>query len=73
MSYNDWIDDDEYPSDEDIERYGEASPVDYDPLTVGYLGDSRANFWTPRRIFVLVVALLMIAALVLPSLLNVLF
>ncbi len=70
MSYDDWIDDDEYPSDADIERFGYDSPPDYDPLTIGYYHGSRPRFWTWRRIVLLVVVLIILAAFLLPSLLR---
>ena len=36
---DDWLDDDEYPSDDDVEHFGEDSPLDYDPLSIGYFGE----------------------------------
>ena len=65
-----WLDSNEYPDEKDIEAFGDESPVDYDPLTIGYLGDSRPKFWTTRRLVVLIVVLILISALVLPSLLH---
>ncbi len=61
-----WIDEDEYPDDRDVEDFGDESPVDYDPRTIGYVGD-RPAFWTRGRIVLLVVVLLIVAALLLPS------
>ena len=69
---DDWIDEDEYPDDKDVEDFGDYSPVDYDPRTIGTLGKRRAGFWTPGRIALLIVVLLMVAALVLPLLVAVL-
>ena len=67
---NEWLDNNEYPDDKDIDEFGDDSPVDYDPLTIGYLGDSCPSFWTAKRIGVLLVALLLISALILPPLLQ---
>ncbi|MDQ7027643.1 MAG: hypothetical protein Q9P44_19030 [Anaerolineae bacterium] len=70
MRYDDWIDDDEYPDDEDIEAFGYDSPPDNDPLTIGYVDDSRPAFWTTRRIVLLIVILIIFGALLFPSLLR---
>jgi hypothetical protein len=67
---DDWIDDDEYPDDRDVEDFGETSPPDNDPLTIGYVGDLRPPYWTPRRLIILVIVLLIVAALLLPLLIN---
>ena len=63
---DDWIDEDEYPDDRDVEDFGDNSPFDYDPRTIGYVGD-RPPFWTRGRIVLLIVVLLIVAALLLPS------
>ncbi len=63
---DEWIDEDEYPDDRDIEDFGDESPTDYDPRTMGYIGNQSPSIWTPRRIILLVVGLLIVAALVLP-------
>ena len=68
MSHDDWINDDEYPDEDDIEAFGEDSPPDDDPLTIGYVGDTRPGFWTRGRIVLLVVGLILIGALLLPLL-----
>lgn len=68
---DDWIDDDEYPDHEDVEEFGEDSPSDYDPLTIGYYG-KRPSFWTPRRLILLAVVLIILAALLLPTILPLL-
>jgi hypothetical protein len=62
-----WIDDDEYPDDRDIEALGDESPPDYDPRTIGYVG-RRPAFWTPARLLFALLALILVAALVLPQL-----
>ena len=68
MQSDDWIDDDEYPDEDDIEAFGEDSPPDNHPLTIGYVDDSRPGFWTRGRIALLVVGLVLISALLLPLL-----
>ena len=70
MPRDDWIDDDEYPDEDDIEAFGDDSPPDNHPLTIGHVGGSRPGFWTKGRIALLVVVLLLIGALLLPSLLQ---
>lgn len=72
MRYDDVIlTDKDYPDAHDIEKFGHDSPADYDPLTIGYVGDYRPPFWTIKRIVFLIVALLIVVALVLPALLGV--
>lgn len=63
-----WLNENEYPDDKDVEAFGYDSPSDYDPLTIGYIGDNRPSFWTRKRIITLIIALLLIGALVLPFL-----
>lgn len=65
-----WLDENEYPDDKDVEAFGYDSPDDYDPLTIGYIGDSRPSFWTRRRIVFLIVGLILIGTLLLPLLSN---
>jgi hypothetical protein len=60
---DDWIDDDEYPDDSDMERFGEYSPTDYDPLTVGRAGRRRDPFWTRTRIAMAVVVVVLLFTL----------
>ena len=67
---DDWINDNEYPDDKDIEQFGDDSIPDDDPLTIGYVGDTRPSFWTTRRVVLLVVILIIISALLLPLLLR---
>lgn len=66
-----WLSDKDYPDQKDIEKFGHDSPPDYDPLTIGYIGDSRPRFWTLRRVAVLIVVLILLGALLLPPLLRV--
>ena len=61
----DWIDDDEYPDDRDVEDFGEDSPVDYDRRTMGRVGNMRQPFWTRTRIFIVIVLTILIASFVL--------
>jgi hypothetical protein len=61
-----FLDEDEYPDDKDIDEFGDDAPPDFEPITIGYVGDYRPKFWTGRRIVLLIVALVIIAALVLP-------
>ena len=49
---DDWIDESEYPDERDMDDLGEDSPVDYDRLTMGRVGNMRQPFWTRTRIFV---------------------
>jgi hypothetical protein len=72
MRRDDWIDDDEYPDEDDIEAFGEDSPPDNHPLTIGYVGNSRPSFWTKGRIILLITGLVLIGAFVLPLLLPLL-
>lgn len=60
-----WFNENEYPDDEDIAEFGDDASVDYDPLTIGYLGDVRPRFWTAGRIALLTVVLLLLGALLL--------
>ncbi len=69
---DDWIDEDEYPDDKDVEEFGDESPVDYDPRTIGYIGKRRRGFWTTSRLILLGVVILILAALLLPQVINLL-
>ena len=60
-----WFNENEYPDDEDIAEFGDDAPMDYDPLTIGYLGDARPRFWTAGRIALLIVVLFLLSALLL--------
>jgi len=64
-----WIDDDEYPDDRDIEKFGEDSPFDNDPLSIGRIRNFRYPFWTRRRIIVaVVIAILLFSVLIIEGL-----
>jgi len=65
---DDWIDDDEYPDASDIERFGDYSPTDYDPLTIGRVGRRRAPVWTRSRIIIAIGALLLLIVFVVAEL-----
>lgn len=71
-----WIDDEEYPDDKDMEQFGDDSPRDEaemrDFRTMGDYGQARPNFWTPTRIALLVIVILVVAAILLPPVLSVL-
>ena len=61
----DWIDEDEYPDDRDVENFGEDSPVDYDRRTMGRVGNMRQPFWTRTRIFIALILAILIAGFIL--------
>ena len=67
---DDWIDDDEYPTDRDVEEFGDDSPIDYDPLTIGLVPGVNPPFWTRAKIILLVIVLLVVASLLLPLILR---
>lgn len=69
MRQDDWLDESEYPDDDDVAAFGEDSPWDDDPLTIGYVGESNSGFWTAGRVVALVIVLVIVAALVVPLLL----
>ena len=60
----DWIDEDEYPDDRDVEDFGEESPVDYDRRTMGRVGNLRQPFWTRTRIFIAVILAILILSFI---------
>jgi hypothetical protein len=68
----DWIDDDEYPDDSDMERFGEYSPSDYDPLTIGRVGRRRGPFWTRTRIMLAVVVIVLVLSILIVEVLPLL-
>jgi hypothetical protein len=70
-----WINSDEFPDDRDVERFGDDSPYDNDPLTIGYVGRGpyRRRFWTGKRLVIAVVMLILLAAMLGPSLIGLLF
>lgn len=70
--YDDWIREDEYPDEADIDAFGDDSPPDGHPLTIGYVGDYNRNYWSGRQIFMLIMGLILIGILVLPFILQLL-
>lgn len=57
---DDWIDEDEYPDDRDVEDFGAESPVDYDRRTIGRVGNMRQPFWTRTRVFIVIILAILI-------------
>jgi hypothetical protein len=66
--YDDWIREDEYPDEADMEAFGDDSPPDDSPLTIGYVGDLNSNPWTARRIFLLLLGAFLLLVLLFPLL-----
>lgn len=66
-----WIDEDEYPDDKDIDAFGDYSEYDDDPRTIGYVGHQREGFWTKGRIFLLIIVAILVISMVLPPLLSI--
>lgn len=62
---DDWIDDDEYPDDKDVEDFGDESPVDYDRRTIGKVRNIREPFWTRTRILVVILLAILLASFIL--------
>jgi len=69
---DDWIDDDEYPDDKDIDDFGEDSPIDYDRRTMGRVGKLRDPFWTRNRIILALIALILLLSFALAEILPLL-
>jgi hypothetical protein len=67
-----WIDDDEYPDDDDVGEFGENSPYDYDPQSIGTVENRRPRFWTTGRLILLVIVVVVVASLLLPRILPLL-
>ena len=61
-----WIDEDEYPDDCDAAEFGDDSPSDAHPLTIGHVPGIRSNRWTPGRVLLAIIALLIVTAMLLP-------
>ena len=57
---DDWLSDDEYPDDRDIEDLGDDSPGDYYPLTIGCIPTIHVPFWTRTHIIIAVLLLLIV-------------
>jgi len=69
---DDWIDDDEYPDDKDIDDFGEDSPVDTHRRTMGRVGKLRDPFWTRKRIILALIALILLLSFALAEILPLL-
>jgi hypothetical protein len=72
---DDWIDDDEYPSDRDVDAFGDDAPFDDDPLTIGKVrtrkrisGYRQSGYWTTNRIVVAVIAAILLLVFLLGEL-----
>lgn len=65
MRHDDWLNENEYPDEKDIEAFGDDSPPDDDPLTIGYVGDYRPPFWTPQRIGLAIFVFFVLAVMLL--------
>lgn len=65
---DDWIDEDEYPDERDIEDLGNDSRVDYDRSTMGRIGNMRQPYWTKTRIVIAALAGLVLFGLILAEL-----
>jgi hypothetical protein len=57
---DEWLDENEYPDDRDIDDLGDDSPGDYDPLTIGRVPTVHVPFWTRTRVFIAVILLLIV-------------
>lgn len=67
---DDWLTENDYPDDDDIEAFGYDSEPDYSPLTIGYIGDERPSFWTANRVALVIGIGVLVVALLLPMLLR---
>jgi hypothetical protein len=61
---DDWLDNDEYPDERDVDDFGDDSPLDYDPLSIGRVGNLRTPFWTRGRILLAVVLIILLLAFI---------
>ncbi len=66
-----WLDEDEYPSEEDEAEFGDYSKRDSDPLTIGYVGRRTPRRITPLRVILAIVAVIFILSVFLPPLLSI--
>lgn len=60
----DWLDEDEYPDDRDVDEFGDDSPIDYDRMTIGKVRGVNTQFWTRSRIIFAVVAVILLGSMV---------
>lgn len=61
---DDWLDDDEYPDERDVDDFGDDSPLDYDALSIGRVGSLGSPFWTRGRIMLAVVLVILLLAFI---------
>jgi hypothetical protein len=61
---DDWLDNDEYPDERDIDDFGDDSPLDNDPLSIGYVPKLHVPFWTRGRILLALVLLILLLAFI---------
>ncbi len=67
-----WIDQDEYPDERDIDDFGDDSPLDYDRRSIGRVkGVNDKPVWTRGRIAIAIVLIILLLALLLPQILAV--
>lgn len=69
---NNWIDQDEYPDERDIDEFGDDSPGDYYPLTIGRVGKGRRPYWTRGRIVIALIAGVLLFSLLLAEIMPLL-
>jgi hypothetical protein len=69
---DDWLDENEYPDDRDVDDLGDDSPYDNDPLSIGRVPGLHQSFWTRTRILVALLLGLMLLVFILPRLLSLL-
>jgi hypothetical protein len=65
-----WLDENDYPDEKDIDEFGEDAPPDFEPQTIGFVGNWRPPFWTPRRLVFLIIGGILITLLVLGIIYN---
>ncbi len=69
--HDEFLSENEFPTERDVEKFGDESPWDNDALTIGMVGKrkkSKRGFWTRQRIMMALIMLVIIAAIVLPLL-----
>ena len=67
-----WLDEDEYPDDRDVDQFGDDSPYDNDALGIGHVSSLHTSFWTRTRIQVVFLFGLLLLVFILPRLLPLL-
>ncbi len=69
---DDWLDEEEYPDDRDVEDFGDESAVDYDRRTVGRVGNIRQPYWSKTRLLIVLVIALILFSLIIAELMPLL-